>query len=138
MHDDLDALKRIQNSQKINADDILKIDAAAQSGRFYGSDGSVYSTTLSGCTCVDFERRGLPCKHIYRLASELGHPVTDCIPRFDPYAAAEYDVEADISRLRDRLVAGQLTWDAFVKCADALHASAGKAKKKPGRPRKNK
>lgn len=31
-----------------------------------------YSTTLTSCQCVDFGRRHLPCKHIYRLAYELG------------------------------------------------------------------
>lgn len=31
-----------------------------------------YDTTLHSCTCGDFESRRLPCKHIYRLAVELG------------------------------------------------------------------
>jgi len=32
----------------------------------------LYQTTLSDCTCGDFQERKLPCKHIYRLAVELG------------------------------------------------------------------
>lgn len=32
---------------------------------------SVYKTTLQTCTCLDFQRRGGPCKHIYRLFYEL-------------------------------------------------------------------
>lgn len=36
------------------------------------SDLPYYETSLSGCTCYDFQGRGLPCKHIYRLAVELG------------------------------------------------------------------
>lgn len=32
-----------------------------------------YETSLSSCTCFDFQDRKLPCKHIYRLASELGY-----------------------------------------------------------------
>lgn len=31
-----------------------------------------YDTTLSSCNCGDFQERKLPCKHIYRLAAELG------------------------------------------------------------------
>jgi len=31
-----------------------------------------YDTTLADCTCFDFQERKLPCKHIYRLAVELG------------------------------------------------------------------
>jgi hypothetical protein len=31
-----------------------------------------YDTTLTNCDCLDFQTRGLPCKHIYRLAVELG------------------------------------------------------------------
>lgn len=36
------------------------------------SDLPFYETTLSSCTCYDFQERKLPCKHIYRLAHELG------------------------------------------------------------------
>lgn len=31
-----------------------------------------YETSLTSCNCGDFEKRKLPCKHIYRLAVELG------------------------------------------------------------------
>jgi hypothetical protein len=31
-----------------------------------------YDTSLSYCDCFDFQERALPCKHIYRLAAELG------------------------------------------------------------------
>ena len=31
-----------------------------------------YQVTLDSCTCVDFSRTRRPCKHIYRLAMELG------------------------------------------------------------------
>lgn len=40
-------------------------------GVFRGS-GGVYQTTLTACECVDFRRRKQPCKHMYRLAVELG------------------------------------------------------------------
>lgn len=33
---------------------------------------TVYSVSLTECTCPDFQQRKFPCKHMYRLALELG------------------------------------------------------------------
>lgn len=33
---------------------------------------NTYETSLDMCTCPDFEDRHMPCKHIFRLADELG------------------------------------------------------------------
>ena len=46
-------------------------------GKFIGSNGNEYTCTLDDCTCPDFainERKGKrqPCKHIIRLAMEIG------------------------------------------------------------------
>lgn len=49
----------------------LSLDKEKQSGIFKGSSGS-YITTLEFCTCKDNARRRFPCKHMYRLAAELG------------------------------------------------------------------
>lgn len=49
----------------------ISIDAGQQCGKFVGSSG-FYNTWISECECVDFRRRGFPCKHMYRLAHELG------------------------------------------------------------------
>ena len=38
-----------------------------------GTSGQIYSTTLDACTCEDFQRRGLPGKHIYKLALSRGY-----------------------------------------------------------------
>ena len=47
-----------------------------------------YITSLGQCDCYDFQRRQLPCKHIYRLAMELG--VIELINRPSiPYTADE-------------------------------------------------
>ena len=37
-----------------------------------GSTEEPYSVTLVSCTCGDYTRRGLPCKHIYRVAINHG------------------------------------------------------------------
>lgn len=51
----------------------LSIDTSTKSGRFAGSTGEIYDTTLFSCTCIDFEfnNETLACKHILRLAMEL-------------------------------------------------------------------
>ena len=33
-----------------------------------GSEGNVYKTSFSSCTCMDFQKRKFPCKHMYKLA----------------------------------------------------------------------
>jgi len=50
----------------------LSLDINAQTATFKGSSGRVYETSLYTCTCRDYSIRQLPCKHMYRLAQELG------------------------------------------------------------------
>lgn len=68
-HDSADQKKRLTSAKKANLTP-LSIDADNGIGNFAGSTN--YVTTLSDCTCIDFVRRRLPCKHMYRLAIELG------------------------------------------------------------------
>lgn len=49
-----------------------RIDIDSQTGEFKGSGKTPYIATLRNCSCGDFIRRKQPCKHIYRLAIELG------------------------------------------------------------------
>lgn len=42
------------------------IDYQNQSGLING-----YTVTPAGCTCIDFQERKLPCKHIYHLVTKL-------------------------------------------------------------------
>lgn len=51
----------------------ITIDRSGQYGTFRGSNGEEYRTTLEECDCMDFRTRNRPCKHIYRLAIELGY-----------------------------------------------------------------
>jgi len=48
-----------------------KIDRENQTAEFWGSGKKPYQTTLARCTCGAFKGYA-PCKHIYRLAMELG------------------------------------------------------------------
>jgi NAD-dependent DNA ligase len=50
----------------------IKLDMEHQTAEFLGSGKAPYFTTLESCTCRDFSLRQLPCKHMYRLAHEVG------------------------------------------------------------------
>lgn len=71
IHDTPDQQTRIASatSSKTTPSSVNRI---SQSATFAGSGALPYLTTLSSCSCGDFLRRHLPCKHIYRLAIELG------------------------------------------------------------------
>lgn len=69
-HDSDDQLKRQKSSSEKKLTPI-SVNPEQGTGIFKGSGKSDYSTTLSNCTCIDFSRRKLPCKHMYRLAYEL-------------------------------------------------------------------
>jgi hypothetical protein len=47
------------------------LDREAQCCSFWGS--KQYETTLATCTCPVYKNKHIPCKHIYRLAMELGY-----------------------------------------------------------------
>lgn len=70
VNDAPDQIKRLEKA-KMYACTPLSVSMEECCGVFSGSHGT-YNTTLDSCTCVDFVRRKLPCKHIYRLAIELG------------------------------------------------------------------
>ena len=56
----------------------LQLDREKGTGTFHGSDDT-YEISLISCQCMDFKKRFLPCKHMYRLAYEL-----DCFPLNEP------------------------------------------------------
>lgn len=69
----------------------LNLNREAQSASFQGSGKPPYVATLSNCTCRDFILRQQPCKHMYRLAHELGIYPLDVpaqgapLSEFDPF-----------------------------------------------------
>lgn len=71
LHHEPDQQKRIITAKK-SATTPTQIDKDAQTALFAGSGKSPYETTLNTCTCRDYFVRRMPCKHIYRLAIELG------------------------------------------------------------------
>ena len=70
LHKDAYAKKRIESAKSAKMTPI-RIDENDNFGYFQGSNGK-YETFLDECSCTDFIRNKRPCKHIYRLAMELG------------------------------------------------------------------
>ena len=71
LHDTPDQQKRIASAKKADTSP-SSIDRDTQTGIFPGSGKKPYTTSLTRCTCGFFHSKGLPCKHMYRLAMELG------------------------------------------------------------------
>lgn len=57
-----------------------------------GTSGNTYTTTLNSCTCPDFIHRGIPCKHMYRVAIELGQLCT-LSGNFDQETYVKFQIE---------------------------------------------
>ena len=64
LHSEKDQLKRQKSALSLQ---MTSVDKVLKSGVIKN-----YSVTLENCTCVDFSRRQKPCKHMYRLAMDLG------------------------------------------------------------------
>lgn len=64
--------QRSMNPEKIGR--IVSVDQSRMRMKITGSyhPKEIYNVSLSHCNCRDFRERHLPCKHIYRLALELG------------------------------------------------------------------
>lgn len=46
----------------------VRIYPESKKAVFAGSEGGRYHTTLTKCSCPDFQKRKVPCKHMYYLA----------------------------------------------------------------------
>ena len=82
----------------------FKINRKTKTARFSStSELPYYETTLSTCTCYDFQKRNLPCKHIYRLAVELD--VIEIVKRntFDKEKLDAIKSSSDIDNEPDQL-----------------------------------
>lgn len=51
---------------------IISIDRERCRGEYAGSEKKNYKTSLLKCSCPDFSKRSVPCKHMYNLAFNLG------------------------------------------------------------------
>lgn len=105
-----------RQGRAMNYDFYFKIDEASKSAIFSSTtDIPYYSTSLSKCNCYDFQERGLPCKHIYRLAVELGYIEIIKRPTFDKDKLSEVKASNDIDNHPEQIKRQKSAMDK--KCA---------------------
>lgn len=116
IHSDPEQIKRQKSAAAAKLTPV-SIDPVLCSGNFKGSKSHIYSATLNSCTCVDFSRRKLPCKHIYRhrLAHELNQFNLD-----SPVSSASSTVLAKAEAMK--LITSILTEDEQKKFGDFCYA----------------
>lgn len=90
----------------------LRLDPQNAGGSFRGQERD-YWTTLVKCDCQDFQRRQMPCKHMYRLAYEFDvfmpdwevsvHPHPEKIMNLHTYTETIHHLSASLYDLYDQL-----------------------------------
>ena len=118
IHNDFDQIKRISYIKKIKPEDIT-VNPSNETATVNGTGGT-YDVSLNSCTCYDFTERQLPCKHMYRLASELGY--LDDLPKTNRKAAKEFKdrIPEEIERYKSLYLNGAISIEKFVKIANAI------------------
>jgi predicted nucleic acid-binding Zn finger protein len=116
IHEHYEQLKRFSTALKGTLLD--SCDCENESAVFIGSRNSTYNTTLNSCTCGDFLKRRLPCKHIYSLAITLGYAKDMLI--FNKEAMNNFNIEGEITRFRNFYMSGAISAEKFAKIAEAL------------------
>lgn len=119
IHNDLEQLKRIASANSLKPAQV-QVNIETQSATIQGSGSIPYELTLNTCTCFDFESRQLPCKHMYRLALELG--LLSELPTLNKQASKSFaeKVQIDIDHYFELYKTGAISLDKFIKIATAL------------------
>ena len=122
-----DAMKRLKNARAIKAS-AISVDRKRKTMETAGSAAVPYRTDLSSCSCPDYAMQRKPCKHMIRLAIELGYEFDN--PVFDTQKAAAYDIQAEIQHFHDLWTQGIIHQDVYIDCIVALDKNTQKAGKK--------
>lgn len=122
IHEEIDQIKRINTSKQIKPKNIKILDIISLTAIMIGSDGDLYEVSLDRCTCFDFTSRQLPCKHIYRLADEVG--LLPKQPTLNPEEVATFkqNIPAEIARFKRLYESGAISVDKFIKIVNALNS----------------
>lgn len=66
----MDRMRRAAISRKMK---VVFADRNVDRYSIRGESGRDYSVSEKGCTCPDFQYRGLPCKHMYFVAMQVSN-----------------------------------------------------------------
>lgn len=109
-------VKRRLAGEKLKAKDVV-VDRPAQCAEIQGSASVPYHAELSGCTCPDFAVNKKPCKHMYRLALDLG--LIEKLPEVSKEAERSYLASA-ADAWRDAFLAGKISAQTYAKIGEAI------------------
>lgn len=110
-----------QVAKRMRASDIkkrdVKLNRSEQSATIKGSSFEPYQVTLASCTCADFGYMQQPCKHMYRLATDLG--VFPELPKVDKNA--EYRFVTNEQQIwKQAYLDGKISAELYVKAEKAM------------------
>ena len=111
-------IKRRLNGEKIKSDKVT-VNREAQTAEIVGSSGEVYAVSLAECSCMDYYMKKSPCKHMYRLADELG--VSNPFPAVDRTVEDAF-ITSEAARYREAFLSGQISAQKYAKVIDALNS----------------
>lgn len=118
IHNDVEQVGRLNTGLDIKAEKVT-VSSDTQTAVIIGSSSEAYKVSLENCDCEDFRRRKLPCKHMYRLAYELG-----CFshPKRDVSASKTFDatVPEKIKELEELYLSGVISGKKYVAIVKAL------------------
>lgn len=120
-HDEPDQIKRRLTAEKIKAC-AVKVDTDMQTATIQGSEAEPYVVTLNSCTCIDYTMRGLPCKHMYRLAQELGLQLPWPARNDAKVKKLKNNTEDELELWRKAYFCGEIAPQKYVKIVEALRA----------------
>lgn len=120
LHLDPKQVTKIANALTIKASDIT-LDPNTESALIAGSGASPYKVTLNTCECGSFKDKK-PCKHMYRLAMELG--LFDGPPKRNPAAETAFkkEIPNEINRYRKLYCDGAISAEKYAGIAKALES----------------
>lgn len=118
IHYDHEQVQRILAAQSRKLIEGIKyIDKANQTIIIKGTSAAPYIATADSCTCPDFGKRGLPCKHMYRLAIEMGW--MNDLPQYNA-GNNLYNPESEIFRYRNLYKKGLIPGETYVQVCKAI------------------
>lgn len=127
--DDFDALKRILSATKMKTGNVV-IDRENETAIIQGSAPEPYRVSLNSCNCPDFGiRQGLPCKHIYKLALDLGY-LDHILPEYNEHRAHFFNIEEEMSRYQGLYLDGVIDLEDYVLLCNTLLKLKNKKKGK--------
>ena len=99
---------------------LQNIDSDSGTALAEGSGELPYDVSLESCTCSSFQNTHKPCKHMYRLAVELGK--IEDVPKLnrDASKAFKESIPSEIKRFEELYFSGAISAEKYAAIVKAL------------------